>query len=68
MKLVPNWKRIWRKAWSMRLASVGILLGLADLLIPGLQDVIGTKAFIALFIAVAIARLVYQEQVNETRK
>lgn len=67
MKLYDNWKKILRKAWSIRfLAMAGILSGV-EVILPLFHDDIPKNIFAALslvFVTAAfVARLVAQRDV-----
>ena len=72
MKLVPEWKRIARKAWSVRLAVLAALLGAAEV---GVQLFAAVRPTPYLAIAAAlcslaasIARLVAQPEITHERR
>ena len=64
MKLYPEWRRILRKAWSVRLGVLAGLFSAAEVVLPMFGDVIPRNTFAALsFVAVmgaVVARLVAQ--------
>lgn len=73
MKLVDDWKRIARKAWSFRLALLTSALSAAEFIVPLLPDsaaeFIGRGKFAACAFLVSlgagIARLVYQPKMRK---
>ena len=64
--LLPNWREVLTRAWSMRLLALSILLGAAALALPYLEGLlpIGQGTFVLLIfvvdIAAAVARLIIQ--------
>lgn len=66
MKLITNWKRILKKAWSVRLLIVAALLSGIEVALPFFVDSLPRGPFAALsFLAVAsafVARLVAQKE------
>ena len=66
MKLVSDWRHVVKRAWSVRLNGLSILLLGAEAAVPYLQDVIpvspGTFAFLSFLTTIAsgIARLLAQ--------
>lgn len=71
MKIVSNWQRVVKHAWSIRLIIVaGVLTGL-ETLVPGLPAYldISPRLFAAINFAVVsaafVARLVAQKKVSE---
>lgn len=70
MKLVWNWKRVLKHAWSIRLIVVAGVLSGAEIALPLIREAIDVPAgvFAGLsFLATAgafISRLVAQEQVS----
>lgn len=69
MHLYPNWAKIARKAWSMRLMALAVLLSGAELALPALQSIfpIGTFAALSAVVGMAamIARIVYQQDLDD---
>lgn len=69
MKLMTNWKRVARKAWSIRLAVLAGVLSACEVILPLFSDVIPRNLFAALsFVAItsaAIARVVAQEGLDD---
>lgn len=68
MKLLPNWKTLIRKAWSIRLMILAGALSAAEIVLPMFADSIPRGVFaIMTTIAVAgafIARLIAQKEVS----
>ena len=64
MRLIPDWRTVLRKAWSIRLALIAAALGGLELALPYLGDLIPPKLFLALSLVVtigaAVARIVAQ--------
>ncbi|MFZ3151711.1 MAG: hypothetical protein WA116_08525 [Anaerolineaceae bacterium] len=69
MKLLPEWKKIARRAWSFRLSIIAALLSGAEVVLPLFIDVLPRNLFASLsFVAVvgaAIARVVAQPRMHE---
>lgn len=68
MKLIDDWKRIVRRAWSFRLMALAAILSGAEVVLPLFGDSIPRGLFAVLsFVAVGgglVARLVAQNGVN----
>jgi hypothetical protein len=66
MKLVANWKRLVRKAWSMRLMALAFALSVTEAVMPFYSDGFPPRFFAilsGLVIAFAwIARIVAQKE------
>ena len=64
--LLPNWREVLTRAWSMRLLALSIVLGAVDLAFPYLDGLLpiprGTFVLLVLVtnIAAAVARLIWQ--------
>jgi len=58
MTLIPTWKLILRKAWSIRLILLAGLLSGAELVLPMYADSITRGRFAALSLVVTAAALV----------
>jgi hypothetical protein len=54
MKLVDDWKRITRKAWSFRLTVLAAGLAGAEMALPYVSDLFPPRLFLALSMAVTI--------------
>ena len=72
MRLLSNWKRIVRRAWSVRLIAIaGVLTGLESI-IPMWVDSIPRPVFSMLLLAVItlamVARFVAQEGLDKDEK
>lgn len=69
MKLLPNWKKIVTKAWSIRLLAVAGLLSGCEAALPLFADTLPRGTFAVLsFFAVGgafVARLVAQKDVDD---
>jgi hypothetical protein len=69
MKLAPNWKKLIRKAWSMRLMVLAFWLSVAEAVMPFLSDSFPPRLFAilsGLVIAFAwIARIVAQKEFED---
>jgi hypothetical protein len=69
MELLPDWKRIARRAWSFRLTIIAALLSGAEVVLPLFIDVLPRNLFAALsFVAVigaALARVVSQPRMHQ---
>ena len=68
MTLYANWKRILRKAWSMRLMAVAALLTGCEVVLPLFGDSIPRNVFAGLSFVVVIgamiARITYQKELE----
>lgn len=69
MELLPDWKRIARRAWSFRLTIIAALLSGAEVVLPLFIDVLPRNLFASLsFVAVvgaAVARVVSQPRMHQ---
>lgn len=69
MKLVDDWKRITRKAWSFRLTVLAAGLAGAEMALPYVSDLFPRRVFLALSMAVtvgaAISRIVAQPKMHD---
>lgn len=65
MRLDQNWRTILRKAWSMRLMGVAIVLSIVEAVLPVFQSAIPAGIFAGLTAVVVggamIARVVWQQ-------
>lgn len=72
MNLIPDWKRRWRKLWSIRLALLSATLSGAELAVPYLGGFLPPAMFSMLAVltavAAAIARVVAQPDVVVERR
>lgn len=56
MKLLPDWKRILRKAWSMRLMAVAAFFAGCEAVLPFVNDVLAPRPMaIVAFVVVVLA-------------
>jgi hypothetical protein len=66
MQLIPEWKRIVRRAWSLRLIVLAGVLSAGEVVLPLFSDAVprGQFALLALLTTVgaAIARVVAQPE------
>jgi len=69
MKLIPNWKRVARKAWSARLMYVAAFMSGGESILPLFSDAFpkGLFAVITLVFVMGalVARFVLQEKLHE---
>lgn len=69
MRLLPDWKRIARRAWSIRLSIIAAMLSGAEVVLPLFIDVLPRNLFASLsFVAVvgaAVARVVAQPRMHQ---
>lgn len=69
MMLIPGWRRVARRAWSVRLSLLAALLSGIEIVLPLFGDVLPRNLFAALsFVAVvgaAVARLVAQPEMHQ---
>jgi hypothetical protein len=67
-RLVPEWRRLLNKAWSVRLALLGAVFGGIEMALPMFSDRFPPKVFMALCIfttlAGAVARLIPQPKMH----
>lgn len=70
--LVPDWKRLVRKAWSIRLMALSGLLSGCEIILPLFVDDLPRNAFAVLAVIAAIAanvaRVVAQPKMERRRK
>ena len=68
LKAVPEWRRVIRKAWSIRLSILAGLFAGVDALLPVFSDAVPRWVFAALCIVASIgsivSRLIAQESVS----
>ena len=66
--LLPDWRKIARRAWSVRLSIVAAVFTAAEVVVPLFGDVMPRGAFVLLAfsasIGAAIARLVAQPEMH----
>jgi hypothetical protein len=69
MELLPDWKRIARRAWSIRLSIIAAMLSGAEVVLPLFINVLPQNLFASLsFVAVvgaAVARVVSQPRMHQ---
>ncbi len=69
MTLIPDWKRVLRKAWSVRLALLAAALGGVEIALPLFYDAIPRNVFLGLSVLVTmgacVARLVAQPKMRD---
>lgn len=69
MELLPDWKKIARRAWSFRLTIIAALLSGAEVVLPLFIDVLPRNLFASLsFVAVvgaALARVISQPRMHQ---
>lgn len=69
MSLIPDWKRIVRKAWSLRLMLLAGLLSGCEAVLPLFVDAIPRGIFAGLTLAVIplamVARVVAQKEMQD---
>ena len=72
LRLLPDWRRVLRKAWSVRLILLAGLLSGIEAVLPFFIDNVPTRAFrLATFVitvAALVARLVAQEGLTDGRQ
>lgn len=70
--LVPDWKRLVRKAWSIRLVALAGLLSGCEVVLPLFVDTLPRHIFAGLSMLAAIgagvARVVVQPKMERRRK
>ena len=66
--LLPDWQRILKQAWSIRLTLLAGLFSAAEVILPLFVDVLPRHLFVTLaFVAIvgaAVARLVAQPEMH----
>jgi hypothetical protein len=69
MKLIPNWRRIARKAWSVRLMAVASILTGCEAVLPFVSDGIPRGSFAVLTFLVVMgalmARFLAQQELHD---
>lgn len=69
MELLPDWKKIARRAWSFRLTIIAAILSGAEVVLPLFIDVLPRNLFASIsFVAVvgaALARVISQPRMHE---
>lgn len=72
LMLLPEWKKILRKAWSVRLAIIAAALGGVEMALPLFSDAVPRHVFMSLSIlttvGAALARIVAQPKTMGTDK
>lgn len=72
MKLIDEWRRIVRKAWSFRLALLAAALGGVEMALPLFSDAVPRHVFLSLSIlttvGAALARIVAQPKMQDDAK
>lgn len=67
--LLDDWRRVARRAWSIRLSIVAAIFTAAEVVVPLFSDVLPRGLFVLLAfsasIGAAIARLVAQPEMRE---
>lgn len=67
--LIPQWKRVLRKAWSVRLALLAAALGGVEIALPLFSNAFPRHVFLGLSILVTVgacvARLVAQPKMSD---
>ena len=68
MELLPDWKKIARRAWSFRLTIIAAILSGAEVVLPLFIDVLPRNLFASIsFVAVvgaALARVISQPRMH----
>jgi len=72
MKLIDEWRKIIRKAWSFRLALIAAALGGVEMALPLFSDAVPRHVFLSLSIlttvGAALARIVAQPKMQDDAK
>lgn len=72
MNLLPDWKRLLRKAWSIRLVALAGLLSGCEVILPLFVDTVPRNVFAALSVLAAVgagvARVVAQPKMERRSK
>ena len=68
MNLIPEWRRVLRKAWSVRLALMAAALGGVEIALPLFSNAVPRHVFLGLSVLVtmgaAVARIVAQPKMR----
>lgn len=68
LHLLPDWRQVLRRAWSVRLSVVAAVFTAAEVVVPIFSDVLPRGLFVVLAfsasIGAAIARLVAQPEMQ----
>ena len=68
LHLLPDWRHVLRRAWSVRLSIVAAIFTAAEVVVPIFSDVLPRDLFVLLAfsasIGAAIARLVAQPEMH----
>lgn len=71
MTLIPDWRKVLRKAWSVRLALLAAALGGVEIALPLFSDAVPRHVFLGLSVLVtmgaAVARIVAQPKMRGER-
>lgn len=66
--LLPDWRRVLRRAWSVRLSIIAALFTAAEVVVPVLGEVLPRGVFVLLAFAAsigaALARIVAQPEMH----
>lgn len=69
MNLIPAWRRLWYRFWSVRLSLLAAALGAAEAALPRFSEIIPPGVFLVLSVGVAVAaassRLVAQPEAHK---
>lgn len=69
LHLIDDWRRVLRKAWSIKFAVIAAILGVVEGVLPMFTDLIPRGIFVWLMLAATLAglyaRLVSQPKMNE---
>lgn len=69
MTLIDDWRKVLRKAWSMKLAVLAAMFSAAEVVLPFAGDVVPPRAMAALALVTALGaaltRILYQPKLHE---
>jgi hypothetical protein len=69
MKLIPNWQKVLRKAWSVRLMYIASILTGCEAVLPLVSNVVPQGSFAALSFFVVtgalLARFLVQQELHD---
>lgn len=66
MKLIENWRSELNRLWTVRVALVSALLGVADQILSVFQSSIPPVVYSMLFVGIVVARVIQQRDPEAT--
>lgn len=61
--LIYDWKAVLKRGWSARVALFGLVLAVAEQLLPVVADFVPRGTYAMLYAAVIVSRVLYQKNV-----